>query len=356
MTNKVNTKMTRNFSLDLLRVLACYLVIHQHASEFYYIQGSTGVVRGDNTFWIGIITSLGRISVPLFVMISGYFLLPMKDTTSAFFKKRFTRILYPFIFWCVGYAVFYVFYRGDSFQTCLINILNIPVNFGTEVGHLWYIYMLIGLYLLIPILSPWIRSCSKKELEGYLWLWAFTTLLPYIHLVFPQILGECFWNVTPLLYYFTGFVGYLVLGYYIKAHGSLSVVKSLVLVVVGYAVTASVYCSQVETAVDTPHLELSWSFCSLNVVMMTYGAFSLVKAIKWKGENKFGHLITDVSVKSYGMYLAHIMLLNLYHDLLGNMCSTVLIEVPVIALCTFVTVYVVIKLLSYLPKSKYWLG
>ena len=50
----------RNYSLDLLRVIACYLVIQQHASEFYYIGEGGTVVTGDNTFWIGIITTLCR--------------------------------------------------------------------------------------------------------------------------------------------------------------------------------------------------------------------------------------------------------------------------------------------------------
>ena len=58
----------RNYSLDLLRVIACYLVIQQHASEFYYIGEGGTVVTGDNTFWIGIITTLCRSSVPLFVV------------------------------------------------------------------------------------------------------------------------------------------------------------------------------------------------------------------------------------------------------------------------------------------------
>lgn len=47
----------RNFILDLLRVTACYLVIHQHASEFFYIGENGTVVTGDNTFRIGIITT-----------------------------------------------------------------------------------------------------------------------------------------------------------------------------------------------------------------------------------------------------------------------------------------------------------
>ena len=54
----------RNFTLDLLRVMACYLVIHQHASEFFYIGDNGTVVTGENTLKIGIMTSIARISVP----------------------------------------------------------------------------------------------------------------------------------------------------------------------------------------------------------------------------------------------------------------------------------------------------
>lgn len=89
----------RNLSLDLLRVIACYLVMQQHASEYYYIGDQLSVVTGSNTFWIGIITSLCRTSVPLFVMLSGFLLLPMQDSISRFFRKRFTRIVYPFVVW-----------------------------------------------------------------------------------------------------------------------------------------------------------------------------------------------------------------------------------------------------------------
>ena len=156
----------RNYSLDLLRVIACYLVIQQHASEFYYIGEGGTVVTGSNTFWIGIITTLCRSSVPLFVMLSGFLLLPMQDKISTFFRKRFTRIVYPFIAWCVLYAGYYVLSRGDSFSQMALNILHIPVNFGCEIGHLWYIYMLIGLYLVTPIISPWLQQASKRELEG----------------------------------------------------------------------------------------------------------------------------------------------------------------------------------------------
>ena len=53
------------------------------------------------------------------------------------------RVIYPFIVWCIVYALYYVFKNGDSWQDFFVNILHIPVNFGTEVGHLWFIYMIL---------------------------------------------------------------------------------------------------------------------------------------------------------------------------------------------------------------------
>lgn len=349
-------KSDRNFPLDLLRVLACYLVIHQHASEFFYVGEAGSVVPGENTFWIGIITSIARISVPLFVMISGFLLLPMKGPGSEFFKKRFVRILGPFVVWSALYALYYVATRGDSWGQAITNILHIPVNFGVEVGHLWYIYMLVGLYLIVPVISPWLAKCSKAELQGYLGLWGVTTLIPYIHLIFPQIWGECFWNPTPAFYYFSGFIGYFLLGFHARRYGPLSLSWAVLLTVVGYIVTAAIFCSRVETAATIPDLELSWGFCTVNVAMMTYGVFSIFLHVKARGESRMGRLVQDISLKSYGIYLAHIMILTLFVGWLRPLFSSTLTAVPVMALCSFVCTYLLVRLLSYLPRSRYWLG
>ena len=169
------------------------------------------MIKGENAFWVDLYNSVCRSAVPLFVMLTGYFLLPVKDEPAQFFRKRFTRVVIPFIFWCIAYSC-YQFFRGQAdFATACMNILKIPVNFGTQVGHLWYVYMLMGLYLFAPIISPWLKTASRKSIELYLGIWAFTLCVPYIHLVFPDILGECFWNGTPMLYYFSGLLGYMVL-------------------------------------------------------------------------------------------------------------------------------------------------
>lgn len=146
-------KPTRNVALDLIRVVAIVLVLWQHASEYYYIGDNLSVIHA-NIPLLTWMNSVARICVPLFVMISGYLLLPVSTSTATFFRRRFTRILFPWVFWCVAYAVYFMLRSGDGIATCIASVCRIPLNYGVEVGHLWYIYMLIGVYLLAPIVSP----------------------------------------------------------------------------------------------------------------------------------------------------------------------------------------------------------
>ena len=100
-------KPTRNVALDLIRVVAIVLVLWQHASEYYYIGDNLSVIHA-NIPLLTWMNSVARICVPLFVMISGYLLLPVSTSTATFFRRRFTRILFPWVFWCVAYAVYFM--------------------------------------------------------------------------------------------------------------------------------------------------------------------------------------------------------------------------------------------------------
>lgn len=350
----------RNYGLDVLRVLAIYMVIQIHTGEFYYIAKDGTVLPGADPYWVGWYNSLFRSCVPLFIMISGYFLFPVKDVNT-FYTKRLKRVVIPFVLWCILYA-FYQFFNGQvSLQTVLLNILKIPVNFGTEIGHLWYVYMLIGIYLFAPVISPWIETASEKNIRLYLILWAIGLSLPYIHLIFPEVLGEAYWNKTPLLYYFSGFLGYAVLAFYIKRFFPLPSKKqtltAVLLIVAGYAITAFGFIHRVETAPNVIVLELTWGFETINVAMTTTGLFFIVRNIKTATPaSSFNNLLFDVSAKSYGIYLAHIMVLNTVHSVFDKTFSSAAIKIPVIAVVTFITTYIIVKLLSYLPKSKYLIG
>ncbi|WP_029904703.1 acyltransferase [Prevotella sp. 10(H)] len=350
----------RVFSLDLLRVLACYMVIQVHAGEFYYIGEGNTVINNADASWVGLYNSLFRSAVPLFIMITGYFVLPVKEEMSTFFKRRFTRVVIPFVVWCGLYAV-YFFFTGDStLGEVFINIAKIPVNFGVEVGHLWYIYMLIGLYLFFPIISPWLNSASRNNILFFLVIWAVTLLLPYIHREFPEVLGECFWNPTPLLYYFSGFLGFAVLGCYLKKFhkekNKWDLTAGVALIVIGYLITYTLFITRLDTEKMVTDLELSWNYGTINVAMMALGIFLVIKNIQFKKNNAFRRRMVSISMMSYGMYLVHIMVLNFFYWAFNDMFSSAAVKIPLMAVCTFIVSYIIIKLISYRSRSKYIIG
>jgi surface polysaccharide O-acyltransferase-like enzyme len=352
-------KPQRHLGLDLLRIVATYMVMQIHSGEFFYIGAGGTVVNNANSYWVGWLNSLFRCCVPLFIMISGFFLFPVDERT--FYRKRFGRIVSPFLIWCALYAVYY-YLRGDTtLPVALVSILKIPVNYGTDVGHLWFVYMLIGIYLIAPVVSPWVVSASRRSMEIFLALWAVSLSLPYIHLIFPAVWGECGWNHTPTLYYFSGFLGYAVLGAYIRRFHmqarSRDYVLAMLLIAAGYAITAFgfLHLLPIEKTIDK--LELTWSFDTINVAMTATGFFLLFKNIRPAAvSSRFWKAVASVSPKTYGMYLAHIMLLNTVYWLLNSHIERAAIKLPVFASLTFVSTWLVIQLLSYLPKSKWLIG
>ena len=61
------------------------------------------------------------------------------------------------------------------------------VNFNFDTVPLWYLYMLIGLYLIMPLISPLLRAASRNELRAVLRIWGVTLFLPYLRLFAPQL-------------------------------------------------------------------------------------------------------------------------------------------------------------------------
>jgi surface polysaccharide O-acyltransferase-like enzyme len=266
------------------------------------------------------------------------------------------------VIWCSVYALYYYAQGTISLQTALLNIAKIPVNYGTEVGHLWFVYMLMAIYLIAPVFSPWIVSADRKSMELFLALWAVTLLLPFIHLFFSAVWGECYWNATPTLYYFSGFIGYAVLAAYIKRFWMAPSLRidglAVSMVVAGYAATLAGFLYRLGYEHEVKSLELTWNFTSLNVAVMTAGLFLLFRNIHANrgSNNPVWRLIDDLSRLSYGMYLAHIIVLNAVHSLLAPLLANPFLRIPAIALTTFVLTYLAVKLISLLPGNKYLIG
>lgn len=264
-----------------------------------------GTFNNSNTFITGVFWgSTVRACVPLFVMMSGILLFPIKTDLSTFYKKRIGRILIPLIFWSIALPICFYLYLNFGYQSnsALINMNDYTIkatlgkiwtsifNFNYDTTPLWYIYMLVGLYLIIPIFGVWLQSASKKDLKIFLYLWGGSLFIPYIKLLSQAvgfagysgdngIWGVSDWNEFGTLYYFSGFLGYIILGYYlIKYPLNWTWKKTLIVAIptfiIGFLITFFTFLIiQKYYPANLSNLELVWYFCSINVAMMTFAIF-----------------------------------------------------------------------------------
>ena len=177
--------------IDLLRVTACFLVVFAHCCDPF-------VARFDTdrpTFLQGCaLGSAVRCCVPLFVMMTGVLLFPVRNGMSEFYKKRIGRIVVPLIFWSVMLPVLYFIYLNYITTTdnptidmsaftqemTITKIWTFIFNFNYDTTPLWYLYMLVGLYFIIPIFHAWLERATRKDIKLFLSIWGISLFLPYI--------------------------------------------------------------------------------------------------------------------------------------------------------------------------------
>ena len=196
-----------NVPVDAIRTTAIILVLLLHAANDLTVQQL-------NTFeifrWctVDVYQSVGRIGVPLFLMLSGALLLqPSKvnEPLSVFFKKRFARIGLPFIFWGAVFFAWDFLVEGQAFTpSAVINgVLTGPYY------HFWYLYLLLGLYLVTPALRVLMAHASANLIKYLLILWLVgASILPVTRLFTTFYLDN---NVLV----FTSYAGYFLLGAYL---------------------------------------------------------------------------------------------------------------------------------------------
>ena len=361
--------------LDYLRAIACLMVMLVHASENFYGADSSGMAGNmsmlaseANRFWVSFWDGgVSRTAVPLFMITSAFLLAPMPagQSMTTFYRRRFTRILPPFVAFLLLYTFLPLAWGGMTWEQSMADLRLLPFNFPSMAGHLWFMYPLISLYLVIPVISPWLERASKREEVVFLSLFAFTTFIPWLHrFVSPELWGECFWNPFSAFWYCSGYVGYLVLAHYIRVHlawgrGRRLAVGS-VCFLVGAAFTAWGFWLKGEPGllIETPMLEWSWEFCTPNVLMATFGLFLLFTCIC---RPQAPRLVTSLSRCSFGMYLMHMFFLApiASYIVAGDAAHPLLpvgLAIPVIALCSYVCCYVTTRLISCLPGSKWIVG
>ena len=345
--------------IDLLRIFAVFMVVFAHCCDSFVAAFDTNKSQFLTGVFMGSVT---RPCVPLFVMMTGVLLLPVKNPGSAgaFYRKRIGRIIPPLIFWSVALPIAFQLYystsgtgttnpmvdAGEYTASNLVTKLYTWIfNFNFDTVPLWYLYMLIGLYIVMPMMSAWLEKAEKKDVRLMLKIWVATLFIPYLQMVAPflgyqgnwdnfGILGVCDWNVYGTFYYVSGFFGYLLAAYYFsKWPVRWSWGKTLAICIpcflTGYAITSLGYLWFQELFPGNySYLEIVWLFCGINVMLMTMPVFIIVQKISVKGSP----WLTWLASLSFGIYLCHFIFVYVFYDVFN------LNALPAAARIVFMTV------------------
>ena len=188
---------------DALRCLAIFFVTVLHVINPFVGKASL-VGTSSWTFCIAQNT-LNRAGVPLFFMLSGMLILrsPRTRDIGAFYRHSLPRLAVPLLVWNVIFALGALL-RGGTFS--LSALFSAVINNGTAY-HMWYMYTLLGIYLIAPFLARIVDSCTVRQLLVLLAIILFpTTIRPFLNTVLPVYI----YLFEPLM---EGYLGYFLLGY-----------------------------------------------------------------------------------------------------------------------------------------------
>ena len=199
---------------------------------------------------------------------------------------------------------------------------------------MWFIPMLMGLYLAMPVISPWAERLSAREMRIWLALWLFTTTFPFIRKLAvyaigsagggaePFLWGESLWNDFGGFHYVSGFVGYVLLGFYFRKFvPELSWNKTLSIAIplwtAGWIFICAVFLCRIPLENGYPvegplslalDLELGWRTCTTGVAMTAASAFLMIRKLNSSGVF-YRVAIKPLAKASFGTYLAHMLVL-----------------------------------------------
>ena len=296
------------------------------------------------------LTSLGfdcavRWCVPVFVMLSGSFALESYDgRLQYFFSKTFYRIILPFLFW----SIVYLFTFSWSELTSAKNVHELLAFVGSQfmegtASHLWYVYMIISLYLTFPLLSKWTKQAVEKEYIYFLSIWiVLIALEPFLSR------QENNFDFS----FFMGYLGYIVLGnYLIKTQRKVNPIILLILFLaaLAYMIISSYSLSIQERQMNEKFLDN----LSVNVIAMSVCVYLLVKENPFSSGSRWRKLLDLIAANSYGIYLSHLLVLNVFMWLGWSFYFIhPLFSIPIITLACLIISTCLILLMKKLPVLK----
>ena len=289
----------RKTNIDFLRIICSVMVVLLHTSAMGTL------IPGEKGFLINtVLNSLTRFSVPVFIMISGYFMLG-KEEDFSYFLKRSIKLIVIMILWSVIYLVKYTL----SGAVLVNSVKDIVKYLLTQPIHLWYFYALSALILFTPALSVFARKSDKKT-----YIYTMTLMLVFGSVITMLVRENSFPTLTLIteklkIGTMLTFPAFYLFGYFVKRFG-ISKKISLTSFVTGLILTvSSVIILSFQKGILSENV---LSFYALNVAFMSMGIFAFFSSLNI-GENGFIKWLAPLTGGIYGLHM--IILPSVYEKL-----------------------------------------
>ena len=334
--------------LNNSRILAIFVVILAHSADVVIVTNQIGTYN----WWVGnVYDILGRWSVPVFVMVSGALLLnpSRKENLNTFYQKRLSRILLPILFWSAIYILITVrfgeYWLGYSPS---ISLILMDLAAGKPFFHLWFLYMILGLYLFTPFLRKIVENTTRKELKLFVIL-CFSAAM--INFAYTEIFSTVEQPKT-FITLFLEYVPFFFAGYLIKT-SDVRPNKLILWAIIIFSITFSVagrYFFGLHKNINLGY----YIFDSLSITLVPMSISIMLLLKSWVKPIINTRFTSKLASLTLGIYVIHplvwIFVYYLGYD--GTNVTQPIISIPIIAAGGYILSMLVTWFISGIPILK----
>ena len=305
---------------DILRTISIIAVIVIHVIgntiNTFNLSGIPMVVY--KSIW-----QLMYFAVPMFVVISGgIFLNPEKDINlKDLYKKYILRILIALFAFGIIYSLIEIYFINKTLNLGSLILAIKNVFTGNLWAHMWYLYLILGLYIISPILKVFIKNCSMKQLQYLLLiLFIFTIIIPEISAVLNLKIAFNILVTSPyILLYLLGF--YLTKYDIPKKYRIANYIFSIIFVIL---IIINNFLKFFDANIIT--------YTSIGSFSIVMSLFLLAKNLNLQLNNKTQKILKNISECGFGIYLIHQLIINVIYKLLK---IDIITKIPYIGLVIY---------------------
>ena len=338
-------KTKRNHLLDIARIVAVLSVVLIHCSAAFV----TGYKPHTSEFFFGsLFDTVARAGVPLFLMISGSLFLDENKviTLKSVMAKYLINLVVITIVWAAVYSMLYnVLFPLMTGEP--ISIKNFILDMVNGHYHMWYLYMIMGLYIITPFLKKFVcRENTDLVLFFIVISFAAQVLFPAIDKICIRYFEIDFigtWIDKFYLDFFGGYITYYLLGWYIVHVG----VKQKHLKVIIYFLSLVSLLGTIFYINTTGDYETPYENLSVFVFIYSLGLFLAINSIKTTFKERTLQTLEKLSKLTFGVYIIHVIVLSFFRKLLpysGHSAVYLVVCFTAVVCASFIGSYVISKI------------